>query len=266
MKLTLLGTGAAGGVPAAFCDCEYCTAGEQRRRSGLLVEAGGTTLLFDASPELRDQVLDAGVTDPDAAFVTHFHRDHAGGLPDLAPAAAHLGFDVHLTRSATVRMEAEMPHAAEHVDPVLLRHGDPVTVGDCRVVPFPVAHGRPEFDALAFAIYADGAKAVYAPDVERFLPGRTAGREYEDADLLVVEGGPLFWNHEDGPDLDGRDVDGERADLAADLRASVEATEADRTVLTHVSEHFERLPTGEMRAAAASMGYELGRDFATYRV
>src|ERR687888_1462346 len=73
MRLTFLGTGAAGGTPGA---------GRSRRReSSLLVESGHATLLVDATTQLGEQIK--AVTSLDAVVLTHAHRDAAGGLPLL---------------------------------------------------------------------------------------------------------------------------------------------------------------------------------------
>lgn len=251
MEVTLLGTGDVTGMPVPLCDCRYCAGSERRCRSGLLVETDDETVLFDVSPDVREQLREAGATDLDAAFVTHHHTDHAGGIEDLAPALAVTEFPIYMTPTATGHFEDEVPHLTEHLEPEQLAHGESVAVGDLRVVPFPVDHARPEFDTLGFALYRDDTKVVYAPDMARFLPKRDAGDEYEDADLLFVEGSGLF-----GP---------EGAGTPEQVRTNLDAANADRTVLMHVNEHIAEKSTETLRDVATSEGYELGSDLTTYR-
>jgi len=85
-KLTFLGTGTSQGVPMIGCDCPVCTSSDprdKRLRASALVEYGGLTILVDAGPDFRYQMLRAGVRHLDAILLTHNHKDHTGGLDDV---------------------------------------------------------------------------------------------------------------------------------------------------------------------------------------
>ncbi len=90
MKVTVLGCGGSSGVP--FVDgtpggnwgaCDPGNPKNRRRRVSILVQQGATVLLVDTSPDLRSQLLDAGVGRIDAVLFTHAHADHCHGLDDL---------------------------------------------------------------------------------------------------------------------------------------------------------------------------------------
>ncbi len=49
----------------------------------MLVEDGETTLVVDAGPDFRQQMLRAGVKNLDALLITHEHKDHLAGLDDV---------------------------------------------------------------------------------------------------------------------------------------------------------------------------------------
>lgn len=88
VRVTILGCGGSGGVPmvgGVWGDCDPSDPRNRRRRPSILVEQGGRKLLVDTSPDLRMQLLDAGVTDVDAVLFTHSHADHCHGLDDLRP-------------------------------------------------------------------------------------------------------------------------------------------------------------------------------------
>ncbi|HEV8498348.1 MAG TPA: MBL fold metallo-hydrolase [Gemmatimonadaceae bacterium] len=99
MKLTFLGTGTSFGVPKVGCYCDVCRSPDprdKRNRVGAVVESNrGTRLLIDTPPELRLQLIAAGIDRVDAVAFTHEHADHTHGIDDL--------------RAITVNREAPLP-------------------------------------------------------------------------------------------------------------------------------------------------------------
>jgi phosphoribosyl 1,2-cyclic phosphate phosphodiesterase len=99
VKLTFLGTGTSFGVPKIGCRCAVCLSPDprdKRNRVGAVVESSrGTKLLIDTPPELRLQLIAAGIDRVDAVAYTHNHADHTHGIDDL--------------RAITVSREAPLP-------------------------------------------------------------------------------------------------------------------------------------------------------------
>ena len=92
MRLHFLGTGTSFGIPQIGCSCAVCTSKDprdRRRRTGVVVEANGATLLVDTPPELREALLDAGIGAVDAVLFTHDHADHTHGIDDLRALSGH---------------------------------------------------------------------------------------------------------------------------------------------------------------------------------
>jgi phosphoribosyl 1,2-cyclic phosphate phosphodiesterase len=86
VKITILGCGSSGGVPRVggiWGKCDPANPKNRRRRVSILVEKGGTQLLVDTSPDLREQLLDAEVQALDGVLYTHDHADHTHGIDDL---------------------------------------------------------------------------------------------------------------------------------------------------------------------------------------
>lgn len=86
MKITFLGTGTSQGIPVIACDCNICLSADQndkRLRTSLLLETDDTTLLFDAGPDFRQQMLRENVKKLDSIILTHEHKDHISGMDDV---------------------------------------------------------------------------------------------------------------------------------------------------------------------------------------
>jgi phosphoribosyl 1,2-cyclic phosphate phosphodiesterase len=86
VKITFLGTGTSQGVPVIACECSTCLSDDQhdkRLRTSLLLENNGTTLLFDAGPDFRQQMLREHIMKLDSILLTHEHKDHIAGLDDV---------------------------------------------------------------------------------------------------------------------------------------------------------------------------------------
>ncbi len=94
MRVTILGCGASGGVPRIgghWGNCDPNNPKNTRRRCSILVQKtsrhGTTTVLVDTSPDLRMQLLDAGIAQVDGVIYTHEHADHTHGIDDLRQVA-----------------------------------------------------------------------------------------------------------------------------------------------------------------------------------
>jgi phosphoribosyl 1,2-cyclic phosphate phosphodiesterase len=86
VKITFLGTGTSQGVPVIACDCKTCKSDDshdKRLRTSLLLETDEASLLIDAGPDFRQQMLRENVCKLDAILLTHEHKDHIAGLDDV---------------------------------------------------------------------------------------------------------------------------------------------------------------------------------------
>ena len=87
MKVTLLGCGTSVGVPAlghaGWGACDPTDSRNHRQRCAVLVQTESTTILVDAGPDIRNQLMPHGLKKIDAVLITHTHSDHIAGLDDL---------------------------------------------------------------------------------------------------------------------------------------------------------------------------------------
>ena len=107
MKVRILGCGTSSGVPRIgndWGDCDPAEPKNRRTRSSILVESGDERLLVDCGPDMREQLLVAGIAALDAVIVTHDHADHCHGIDDLRQVAHHISRPVPVhARSETLR-------------------------------------------------------------------------------------------------------------------------------------------------------------------
>ena len=160
MRLTFLGTGTSFGIPVIGCDCAVCTSPDprdRRTRHAALLESDDRTrrILVDTPPELRLQLLAAGVSHIDAVWFTHCHADHTHGVDDLR--AFTVRSDQPLTAYAgegcarTLRERFAYIFDPEHrpiegttkpnVRLAVVRPGEPVEIAGFTMLPLAVPHG-----------------------------------------------------------------------------------------------------------------------------
>ena len=93
LEFTVLGCGSSGGVPRADGNWGACNPADPRnrrsrcslllRRKNSATPESWTTILIDASPDLRTQTAGAGARRLDAVLLTHDHADQVHGIDDV---------------------------------------------------------------------------------------------------------------------------------------------------------------------------------------
>ena len=195
MRLTLLGTGTSLGVPQIGCRCRTCTSADPRDRRGrtaALLEDGNRRLLIDTPPELRLQLVAAGVDHLDAVLFTHTHADHVHGIDDLraftvrqkGPLEAYGSADTlaELAHKFPYIFDSEIRAPAGTSKPELtprpLQPGVAVRIAGFPVEPLALPHGRQE--VLAYRV----GPVAYVTDVKD-VPD-SAGERLRGLEVLVL--------------------------------------------------------------------------------
>ncbi|MEI4231352.1 MBL fold metallo-hydrolase [Roseovarius sp. D22-M7] len=179
MRFTILGCGSSGGVPRLgghWGDCDPDDPRNARRRCSMLIERetndGVTRVLIDTSPDLRAQLLDAGIGALDAVVYTHSHADHVHGIDDLRMIVFNMRARLPVWADGDTQnaLYSRFGYAFMQPDdspypPILDMHTitGPFEIegagGVISLDPFKVAHGS--IDALGFRI----GDLAYLPDV-----------------------------------------------------------------------------------------------------
>ncbi|QPC41568.1 MBL fold metallo-hydrolase [Kaustia mangrovi] len=201
LKITVLGCGSSGGVPRIGNNwgvCDPTNPKNRRRRCSILVERengrDATRVLVDSSPDVREQLLDAGVSWLDGVIYTHDHADHTHGLDELRVIAINgrqrvrVWADERTERSLRTRFGYcfETPPGSNY-PPILDAHRivppEPVAVdgpgGIVEAVPFELDHG----DIRALGFRFDGL--AYTPDLHDIPEESIAA--LEDLDVWIVD-------------------------------------------------------------------------------
>ena len=178
LAFTILGCGSSGGVPrlgANWGECDPADPRNHRRRCSLLVErhegAGVTRVLIDTSPDMRVQLLDAGVGALDGVLWTHAHADHVNGIDDLRQIVFNTRRRLAVWADAptTAALRARFGYVFEQPEgspypPILDLHpieGDVTVAGAGGVLTFtPILARHGYIDALGFRI----GPLAYLPD------------------------------------------------------------------------------------------------------
>jgi len=136
--------------------CRSTDPRDKRTRVGALVETdGGTRILIDTPPELRLQLIAAGVSGVDAILFTHDHADHVNGIDDIRALSdrSHAPIEMYGPTDTMQRLAKRFAYIFDdEIKPLPgtskpegrahpVRPGESFRIGDVDVMPIAVPHG-----------------------------------------------------------------------------------------------------------------------------
>lgn len=226
MKLTMLGCGTSSGVPRIGNDWGACDPAEPRNRRtrvSVLVEHEGVRVLVDTGPDMREQLLAAGVGEIDLVIWTHDHADHCNGIDDLRQVYHRMrrpvrGMARPFTQASLVERFGYVFHGRPGYPPTVALEPlpDRVELGGLTIRVVDQPHGSVSSAGLRFE--ANGRSIAYATDCSALTPAMFD--LYRGTDVWIVDA-LRRQPHPTHPHL------GEVLSWASEV-------EATRTVLTHM--------------------------------
>jgi len=249
VRLTFLGTGTSHGIPVIGCTCRVCRSADprdQRYRPSVAIAWQGKRLLVDTPPELRLQLIRAGIGNVDALLFTHTHADHVFGLDDVRVFNQRFGtaLPVYGTAQSLANLRQQFYYAFVETQvgggkPELdLREIAPIDQpfhpAGLPVQPIPVFHGSLQVLGFRFGNLA------YVTDTNRIPESSLALLTGLDAlvlDALRIRPHPTHFN-------------------VSEALQIVEQLQPKRTYFTHICHDLEHAETNRMLPAGVELAYD----------
>jgi phosphoribosyl 1,2-cyclic phosphate phosphodiesterase len=144
------------------CDCAVCRSSDprdKRLRSSVYIETLETAFIVDTGTDFRTQVLRENIRRVDAVVFTHSHTDHIMGFDDLRRFSWQRGsMPVYASAKTMADLERVFLFAFKGTNPFpgYLKPephilSDPFYLGQTKITPLPVPHGRAEVNGYLFS-------------------------------------------------------------------------------------------------------------------
>lgn len=239
------------GIPVLGCDCAVCTSPDPRNRrlrTAALLQACGQTILLDAGPDVRQQLLRANVRHLDAVILTHGHADHIGGIDDLRPFTMRRGPDgktptlpLYGDAATIARVRHQFDYAFDPAPslstrPALTTHvvTEPFAVGALQLTPFTVMHGPHPITGYRWG------RVAYLTDAKTLPTATTA--QLHGLTLLVMNA----LRHTDHP----------LHFTVSQAVAQAEALQPRQTLLVHMTHDLEHVATNAALPPTIQLAYD----------
>lgn len=224
MRLKLLGTGNAGGMPLFGCDCFLCVKAKgnidfRRGPTSAVLEINDKQYLIDAGGmDLADKFANENI---DGIFLTHFHPDHVQGL-------------FHLRWGKGEKIPVYCPPDSMGCADLFKNPGilefkakkkfETFSIGNMQVTPLPLIHSKVTF---GYIFELDGYCIAYLTDTKGLPPKTSSFLKNKTIDLLIID------------TCHSPEVEDDNHNNLTDSLEIYDLLKPVRTILTHISHDFD---------------------------
>ena len=195
IEVTILGCGSSSGVPAIgneWGNCNPKNPKNIRLRSSILIKINNQIILVDATPDLRQQLLNANVRHLDAILITHCHADHINGIDDFSFLNVIMKKDINLyaTKQVIETIKERFSYVFEKLSPkangfyykpclIPIEINGNFKVNDLSILSFQQNHGFSETTGFRIGNFA------YCTDVTEFE--KPVFEKLRNLDLWIID-------------------------------------------------------------------------------
>lgn len=224
MRLTLLGTGNAAGMPVYGCECERCIHARvqkdlHRSPCSALLEVGERRYLIDAGQMRLAEKYPPGTLD--GIFITHFHPDHVQGLFHLRWGK---GIDIPVYCPPDTHGCADLYKHSGILGFLPQQKFVSFMLEDLTITPVPLIHSKLTF---GYVFEYQGDCLAYLTDTKGLPPNTQQWLATRKIDQMIID-----TSFPPGVDKNGHN----NLDQTIELH---QAIGAQRTVLTHIGHDLD---------------------------
>jgi len=273
MKLQYLGTAAAEGIPALFCQCPLCQKARElkgkdiRGRSGLVID---DQFMIDFPPDILTYIIrfNLDLSKIKHLIVTHSHTDHFAPAdlvlrqPDCYCNIINGEPTIYVYgNSEVLRLTKEALITEYQTDQVDFVQTCPLTafqktkIGSFWVTPLPAAH-KPDEDAFIYLVQKSGIVLLYAHDTGIFVPSVFEYLQKSKIAIDIISLDCTCCAHKEGTGHMGLPDD---VEVLQKLMANQNITDKTKCIVNHFS-HNGLLTHAQLEEKAKEHGLTVAYD------
>jgi len=257
MKLRFLGTAQDGGIPQAGCSCDNCLT-HRRTVASIALLSDSEAIVIDITPDFRRQWSELSNlyrVKFKAAFLTHAHWGHYGGLPMLGKEAWNIKeLPLYVSPRFSKFIQSNEPFRTLVTNGNIFIH-EIIADEDNKfnISAINVPHRQDFTDTYAFKFELNGKRVIYIPCVDYFDDEMI--NTIRSHDLAILDG--TFYSDNELPNRDINKIPHPRVKDTMSKLKDV----ADKIIFTHMN-HSNPIvdPLNKFRLELETDGFRVAED------